>query len=98
MDAYGIGIIVLIKKLKGEFPDIIQPWYAGYDGALGTFKNVELYLDYDYYTKLSKHVLIVHPENIEPGKFLSCVMGLNCAQACATLVDLSWTTIPNVIG
>ena len=42
MVAYGIGIIPLIKNLKAEFPDVTQPWYGDYAGALGTFAKIEL--------------------------------------------------------
>ena len=37
MVAYGIGILQLIKKLKAEFNEDTQPWYADYVGALGMF-------------------------------------------------------------
>ena len=37
MVAYGIGIILLIKRLKSTFPDVTHSWYAGDTGALGTF-------------------------------------------------------------
>ena len=35
MIAYGIGILPLIKNIKQEIPDVTQPWYANYAGALG---------------------------------------------------------------
>ena len=41
MVAYIIGILLLIKNLKAEFPGVAQPWYADDSGALGTFTIVE---------------------------------------------------------
>ena len=38
-------IILLIKLMKAEFPDVTQPWYDENSSALGTFANVELYLN-----------------------------------------------------
>ena len=43
--AYGIDIIPLIKQLQSEFSVVTQPWYAENDGALGTFKKVDLYFN-----------------------------------------------------
>ena len=42
---YVIGILLLIKQLKAEFPDITQHWYADNFGAIGTFSNVKLYFN-----------------------------------------------------
>ena len=41
MVAYGIVILPLIKCLKSTCPDVMQPWYADYAGALGMFNNLE---------------------------------------------------------
>ena len=46
MLAYGIGISVLIKRLKAEFPEITHDWYADDAGALSTFTNTELYFNF----------------------------------------------------
>ena len=40
MEAYGIGILLLIKNLKVVFPDATQTWYAGDAGALGTQEGI----------------------------------------------------------
>ena len=40
---YGIGIIPLMKFLKSMYPDVTQPWYSDYYGALGKFDNLEQY-------------------------------------------------------
>ena len=81
MVTYGIGIHPLIKLLKSEIPDVTQPCLANNDGALGTFINVELYFSllkwfgpvHGCYTKPSKRILIVHPDNVEYRK----LFGLN---------------------
>ena len=45
MVAYGIGILLLTKQLKAEFPDVTHPWYADDVGALSMIANVELYFN-----------------------------------------------------
>ena len=40
---YSIGILLMIKKLKADFTDVAQPWYAEDPVALGTFTIVESY-------------------------------------------------------
>ena len=42
---YRIGILLLIKNLKQEIPDVTQPWYADDDGALSTFTIIKTYFD-----------------------------------------------------
>ena len=43
MDAYGIGIITLIKSFKLIYSDVLQPCYADNAGALGMFGHLEKY-------------------------------------------------------
>ena len=45
MVAYDIGILLLTKLLKSEYPDITQPWYVGDADALGIFASIELYFN-----------------------------------------------------
>ena len=40
---YVIGILLLIKNLKEEFPEVNQPWYADSAETLGMFSIVEAY-------------------------------------------------------
>jgi hypothetical protein len=40
MFAYGIGILLLIHRLKQEFPTVEQPWYADDAGAGGKFDAI----------------------------------------------------------
>ena len=76
MFIYGIGILLMTKNLKAEFPDVTHPWYSDNAGALGTFTNVELYFNllkqfrpgHGYYPEPSKIVLIMHPDNPKYGK------------------------------
>ena len=68
--AYGIGVLLFIKRLKSEYPDITYPWYTYIAGALGNFDNIGLYfnslkkfgLDNGYYPKPLRSVLIVNPD------------------------------------
>ena len=68
--AYGIGVILLIKRLKAEYLDITHSWYTYNAGALGTFDNIGLYFnslkhfgqDSGYYPKPTRSVLIMHPD------------------------------------
>ena len=90
MIVYRIGILPLIKNIKQKIPDITQPWYADYSGALGTFARIEIYFDlltrqvpHRYYPKQSKSVLIVHLENLEDGKVFGARHGFKlCTGAC----------------
>ena len=67
--ACGIGILLLIKNLKWEIPDVPQPWYADNSGALGTFTRLETYFDLltcqglgrRYHPEPTKIVLVVRP-------------------------------------
>ena len=73
---YGIGILPLIKNLKGEITDVTQTWYADNSRSLGAFSRLETYFDsltrqgpgWGYRPKPSKSVLTVLPENLEAGK------------------------------
>ena len=73
---YGIGIIPLMKCLKLMFPDVTQPWYSDYYGALGTFDNLEKYFislkrngaDRGYWLDPTKSITIMHPNNIKAGE------------------------------
>ena len=72
MGAHGIGIPLLIKHQKADFPDINQPWYADNSGALGTFTNTKLYFSFlnhfnpghGYYPKPPNIIINLHLENI----------------------------------
>ena len=71
--AYRIGFLPLIKRLKSNYPDITQPWYANNAGALGMFDNLEQYFDllkrnvpaWGYHPKPIKSILTVNPNNLE---------------------------------
>ena len=91
MIVYRIGILPLINNLKHDIPDVIQPWYADKDIALGTSTRIETYLNSltrqglgrGYYTELSKSVLIAHPENLESRNEFGARHGLKvCKGAC----------------
>ena len=42
---YTIGILLIIKKLKQEIPDVTQPWYNENAGALVMFDINDTYFD-----------------------------------------------------
>ena len=73
MIAYGIGILPLIKNLKQDIPDVTQPWHADNTRGLGMLAIIETYFNSltrqgpgcGYYPRLSKSILIVHPDNFE---------------------------------
>ena len=75
MIIYGIGISPLIKNLKGELPDVTHTCYPDSARSLGKFTRIKAYFHFlklkglvqRYYPKLSKIILIVHPENIKDG-------------------------------
>ena len=37
---YGIGLIPLIRELRGAHPRVTQPWYSDDAGAGGKFQNI----------------------------------------------------------
>ena len=41
--AYGIGILLIISKLRAVHPHVTQPWYADYAGAEGFFSTSGTY-------------------------------------------------------
>ena len=72
MVAYSIDVIPMIKKLKAAYPDVTQPCSTDDVGALGTYKNIELYFNLQkkigpgsgYYPEHSESVLTIHLDNI----------------------------------
>ena len=76
MISYSIGVITLTKRLNLTYPDVTHPWCAGNAGALGTFDNLEQYfnllkhygLDWGYYPKRTKSILIMNPKNLKSGE------------------------------
>ena len=45
MVEYGMGILLLIRKLQQSHPGINHPWYADDSGASGTFEGIRHHLD-----------------------------------------------------
>ena len=72
---HSIIVVLMIKQMKAEYSDVTHTWYADDACALGAFNNIVLYsnslkhfgLGHGYYTKPSKSVLIVHPNNLTAG-------------------------------
>jgi hypothetical protein len=74
MFAYGVGILLLICRLKQEFPAAEQPWSADDAGAGGKFDAIwylflwlqEIGPSYDgYFPELSKSALIVPMHSLD---------------------------------
>ena len=105
MISYGIGILPLIKNLKWDIPDVTQTWYADDSRSLSMFAIIETYFNSltrqgpgrVYYTKLSKSVLIVHPENLEAGKEFGACHGFKVFTVARYLGVTSGKTIPRKI-
>ena len=75
MQAYAVGTLPLVKALKNP-SKWIQNWYADDGSCLGEFKNLVEWLKmlliegpkHGYYNEVSKMVLIVAPQFVEPAK------------------------------
>jgi hypothetical protein len=76
MFVYGLGILPLIRKLKAEFMQVKQPWYADDAGAGGNFRSIrhfflrlqEISPDFGYFPEPSKSILIVRNHNLEKAR------------------------------
>ena len=72
MIAYGVGVIPLIRELRGAHPRVTQPWYADDAGAGGKFPNIMEHLRdlqarrpaRGYYPEPTKSILVVAPGNV----------------------------------
>ena len=97
MVAYIIRVIPLIKCLKATYPDVNQPWYAYYAGALGTCDDIGLYFNSLkrlgpgcwYYPEPSKIVLILHSDNFTSGKEFGLSSGFKVCTGTHYLVSFS---------
>jgi hypothetical protein len=75
MQAYAIGILPLIQKLKNP-SKWIQNWYADDGSCLGEFKHLKEWLKlltsegpkHGYYNEITKNVLIVAPQYAEQAR------------------------------
>ena len=69
---YGIGVIPLIRELRGAHPRVTQPWYADDAGEGGNFEHITVYLRdlqargpiRGYYPELNKSILVVALRNV----------------------------------
>jgi hypothetical protein len=76
MAAYGVGLLPLIRRLKKEFPNVKQPWYADDAGAGGSFQDLRLFFRrlqeigpaYGYHPEPTKSILIVQSHNVESAR------------------------------
>ena len=103
MVVYGLRVLLIIKNLKIEHHDVMQPWYSDNLGSIGTFGSIEgcfnsLTQVFPYcgcYPKPTKSVLIVHPDNIEGWFFLARVTGLRSVRVSFIWVVLLVVIPPN---
>ncbi len=83
MVVYGLAVLPLIRRLKQEFPEVEQPWYADDAGAAGNFDAIrrhftklqEIGPNYGYFPELSKSVLVVSQCNFEAAKLAFADLG-----------------------
>ena len=72
MIVYGIGVLPLIRELRGTHPQVTQPWYADDAGAGGKFQQILDHFRYiqaqvpsrGYYPDPTKSILAVAPGNV----------------------------------
>ena len=72
MIEYGIGVLLLIRELRGAHPQVTQPWYADDVGAGGKFQNIlEQFRNLQaqgpargYHPEPTKRILFVAPGNV----------------------------------
>jgi hypothetical protein len=76
MFAYGLGILPLIRKLKAEFTNVNQPWYADDAGASGNYQSIryffqrlqEIVPNFGYYPEPTKSILVMGKHNFDKVK------------------------------
>ena len=72
MIAYGIGVLPLIRDIRGANPRVTQPWYADDAGAGGGFGHILEHFQYlqargpprGYFLDTTKSILVVAPRNV----------------------------------
>ena len=72
MIAYVIGVLPLIRELRGAHPRVTHPWYTDDAGAGGNFPNILEHLRdlqargpaRGYYSESTKSILVVAPGNV----------------------------------
>ena len=83
MVAYNIGSLPLIKRLKSEYYDVTQLWYADNSGALATFNNLERYFNLlkrhgparGYFPDSNKIIMIMRSNNPKAGELFGTISG-----------------------
>jgi hypothetical protein len=76
MVAYGIGILLLMRCLKQEFPGVKQPWYANSAGTGAPFPVLYQFFErlqeidpsYGYCPEPDKSILMCNPLTKKPPK------------------------------
>ena len=84
MIAYGIGVLHLIRELRGAHPQQIQMWYAYDAEAGGKFPHILAHLrdlqarglPRGYFPEPNKSFLVVAPRNVAKAEGFFRAMGL----------------------
>ena len=72
MIAYGIGVLPLIRELRGSHPRVTQPWYTDDSGAGGKFVHILAHIRYlqawgssrGYFLEPTKSILVMAPRHV----------------------------------
>ena len=70
--AYGIGVLPIIKDLRGAYPRVTHSWYADDAGAWVSFGNILAHFEdiqvrrtpWGYFLKPTKSILFIAPQNM----------------------------------
>ena len=73
MVVYGLSLLPMIRKLKQEFLDIFQPWYADNGAGMARIPHLLTFFGrlcslgpkYGYFLERLKSILIVPPGRVE---------------------------------
>ena len=84
MIAYGIGVLPIIRELRGAHPRVTQPWYTDDAGDGGKCVHILAHLwelqvrvpPRGYYPEPTKRILVVAPQNVARAEEFFWGMGI----------------------
>ena len=82
--AYGIGVLPIIKDLRGAYPRVTHSWYADDAGAWVSFGNILAHFEdiqvrgtpWGYFPKPTKSILVLAPQNVTRAEELFWGIGI----------------------
>ena len=85
MVLYGLALTPLAKRLRTDFPDLSQSWYADDASVIGDVSLFQAYFDAlsklgpprGYYPQLSKSIILPHPQ-ADQAHIQAATKGLQC--------------------